>query len=166
MAENPANWRTHPESQLRALGDVMGEVGWAGVILFNEATGHIVDGHGRKKLAIERGDKEVPVLVGSWTKAEERLILATFDPIGAAAEVDALALAKLLAEVETESEAVQKLLMDLAPDVPAVAPVRSADPVVLPEQYRILVVLDSDAEQAALLGRLTAEGFKCQSLIS
>src|SRR5262249_54130147 len=32
LADNPANWRRHPENQLRALEDVIAEVGWAGTL--------------------------------------------------------------------------------------------------------------------------------------
>ncbi len=114
LAENPANWRRHPESQLAALTDVIAEVGWAGVCLFNEATGRLLDGHARKKVAVDQGVAEVPVLIGSWTEAQERLILATFDPISAQAEADPEKLAALLAGIETESAAVEALLAGLA----------------------------------------------------
>jgi hypothetical protein len=51
LAENPRNWRTHPEAQTRALADVMAEVGWAGALLYNERTRRLIDGHARRKLA-------------------------------------------------------------------------------------------------------------------
>ena len=35
LAENPRNWRRHPAAQVRALADVLGEVGWAGACLYN-----------------------------------------------------------------------------------------------------------------------------------
>lgn len=81
LAENPANWRTHPDTQLLALGDVISEVGWAGAVLFNEATGRLIDGHARQKFAVA-ADEPIPVLIGSWTEAQERLILATLIIMG------------------------------------------------------------------------------------
>lgn len=113
LAENPANWRTHPDTQLLALGDVISEVGWAGAVLFNEATGRLIDGHARKEFA-EAADEPIPVLIGSWTEAQERLILATLDPLASMAEADSKALEELLAGVETSSQAINAMLADLA----------------------------------------------------
>src|SRR5260370_40602406 len=56
LAENPANWRRHPDAQLAALSDVIAEVGWAGAGLYNERTGRLIDGHLRRKGGEARGD--------------------------------------------------------------------------------------------------------------
>src|ERR1041384_136856 len=64
LADNPRNWRRHPHTQLAALGDVLAEVGWAGACLFNEATGRLIDGHARRKVALDQGAAKVRVLVG------------------------------------------------------------------------------------------------------
>lgn len=114
LAENPLNWRRHPESQLAALADVLTEVGWAGACLYNEATGRLIDGHARRQVAAAQGAERVPVLVGSWTEEQERKILATLDPLAAMAEADRTALDALLREVQTGSEAVAGLLTELA----------------------------------------------------
>ena len=110
LTPNESNWRSHPENQMAALSDVIGQVGWAGACLYNESTGRLIDGHARRKLAIENGEKEIPVLVGSWTEEQEKLILATLDPLGALAEADAGKLDALLKEVETGSEALAEML--------------------------------------------------------
>jgi hypothetical protein len=123
LQENPRNWRRHPELQLQALQDVIAEVGWAGVLLWNERTGRLIDGHARKRIA--RG--KVPVLVGSWSEEQEKKILATLDPLAALAEADATQLDALLRDVQTGSTAVTQLLAQLAaqngleppPEVPA-----------------------------------------------
>src|SRR5687768_15883502 len=49
LTPNPSNWRKHPQRQLDALRQALGDddVGWAGALLFNERTGRLVDGHGR-----------------------------------------------------------------------------------------------------------------------
>ncbi len=116
LAENPRNWRRHPPGQVAALTDVIAEVGWAGACLFNEATGRLIDGHARRKVALEQGADKVPVLVGSWTEEQEAKILATLDPIGAMATADAASLDALLREVTTSSEAVSLMLGQLAAD--------------------------------------------------
>lgn len=107
LEENPANWRRHPKAQLAALQDVLAEVGWAGALLYNEATGRLIDGHARKKLA---PNGKVPVLVGSWTEEQERKILATLDPIGEMAVAHEAQVEALLATVRSDSDAIQALL--------------------------------------------------------
>lgn len=99
LAENPRNWRTHPPAQLTALTGTLAEVGWAGACLFNRTTGRLIDGHARRKVALEQGATVVPVLVGNWTEDQERKILATLDPLAAMAQQDNQALAGLLKEL-------------------------------------------------------------------
>ena len=111
LQANPSNWRLHPKTQTAALADVIAEVGWAGALLYNEATGNLIDGHARKELF--QGQK-VPVLIGSWSPEQERKILATLDPIASLAEADKTKLDALLREVQTGSEHVGKMLTDLA----------------------------------------------------
>lgn len=120
LAENPRNWRTHPEDQIAALTDVIGEVGWAGACLFNERTGRLIDGHARRKVAIEQGTERVPVLVGDWSEEQEATILASLDPLAAMAEADAGKLDALLAEVNTDSAALQTMLDGLREAVPEI----------------------------------------------
>ena len=122
LAENPRNWRRHPDAQIAALGDVLGEVGWAGACLYNEATGRLIDGHARKKVAVEQGCEKVPVLVGSWDEAAEAKILATLDPLAAMATADSAALDALLRDVQTGSQAIGDMLTQLAEEAGIVPP--------------------------------------------
>lgn len=116
LAANPHNWRTHPQHQVDSLRDVISQVGWAGAALFNERTGRLIDGHCRQKLGIEQGGK-IPVLIGSWSEAQEMLILATFDPIAGEAEADAAKLDEVLRAVsDGGSEAIAALIDGLARD--------------------------------------------------
>ena len=107
---NPRNWRRHPVGQMDALRESLGdgEIGWAGALLFNETTGHLIDGHARK----EAVDPEtlVPVLIGSWSAGAERKILLTLDPITAMAEADGEALRGLLSETAFETAGLQGVL--------------------------------------------------------
>ena len=113
LLPHPANWRTHPESQMGALRGLLAEIGFVGAVLVRETPDglQILDGHARADLA---GDALVPCLVLDVTEAEARTIIGTFDPIGVAAEADKQKLGELLAEIETESKAVQALLDGLA----------------------------------------------------
>lgn len=85
LAPNPRNWRTHPQEQQRALAGALGEIGWVTAIIVNQATGQVVDGHLRIELARERDEATVPVTYVELSGDEERLVLASLDPIGAMA---------------------------------------------------------------------------------
>lgn len=128
LRKNPANWRRHPGLQREALEDLVfgeGGVGWAGAALLNERLPEdgwpagseptLIDGHLRQEVALTRGEP-VPVLIGSWSPADEKTILATLDPIAALAEVDVVQLDELLRGVPStiESPPVATLLEDLA----------------------------------------------------
>ena len=113
---NPRNWRTHPKQQLDAIRGILAEVGFAGAELARELPDgslQLIDGHARAEIA---GDAEVPVLVLDVTESEADKILATYDPIGAMAEADAVRLEELLREVQTGNEALAEMLADLAED--------------------------------------------------
>jgi Domain of unknown function (DUF4417) len=86
LDDNPANWKFHPSEQLDALGELIDELGWLKPLVFNERTGHLVDGHGRKQRFAGRG--QVPVFVVSLSPEDEAKALATLDPIGWVAKGD------------------------------------------------------------------------------
>ena len=112
LEDNPANWRKHPAEQLAALNDLIDDpaVGWAGALLYNEQTGRLIDGHGRK--ADRRPDELVPVLVGSWAPEAERKILLTLDPIGAMATAARDQLQHLLDNTDLTGPALERLRQD------------------------------------------------------
>jgi len=114
LAENPHNWRRHPPSQLRALSDLIHDpaVGWAGVLLFNERTGHLIDGHARKAAA--QADELVPVLVGNWSPEAEKKILATLDPLAALAGGDSDAYDELTRGLDVDSLFVRDVIDGVA----------------------------------------------------
>lgn len=114
LLANPANWRVHPKTQQDALAGALDQVGWVAQVLVNRRTGHLVDGHLRVELAISRAEPTVPVLYVELSEAEEQLILATLDPLTAMATAEKDALAALLAEIETDDEALAKMLAELA----------------------------------------------------
>lgn len=88
LLANPNNWRIHPKAQQDALESALDDVGWVQHIIVNQRTGHVVDGHMRASVAISRNEQEVPVVYVDLSDEEERLILATIDPIGAMAVTD------------------------------------------------------------------------------
>jgi ParB-like chromosome segregation protein Spo0J len=114
LIANDLNWRLHPQAQREALSGLFEEVGFAGAVLVREREDGklvIVDGHLR---AEEAGDQKIPVLVTDLDEAEAKLVLASFDPIGAMASVDKKALKDLLLGLEATSEAAVALLDQIA----------------------------------------------------
>lgn len=114
LIPNPKNWRTHPVAQQDALKGILAEVGFAGAVLARElddGTLMLIDGHMRAEATT---DQEIPVLILDVDEAESDKLLATFDPIAAMAESDPHALDALLRNVDTGSEALQKMLAELA----------------------------------------------------
>jgi DNA modification methylase len=166
LLANPANWRTHPVRQRDALRGSLDTVGWVAQILVNRRTGHVVDGHARIEEAISRGEPSVPVLYVDLAEDEERLVLATLDPIGAMAEQSSERLAELLAEITVDDAGLAALLADLAPpkagltdpdDLPSVPD--DAEVYVKPGDLWLLGehrLLCGDATNAEDVGRLLA----------
>lgn len=111
LESNPRNWREHPAAQKQALAGAIEEVGWAGALLFNETTGRLIDGHARKELFA--GKSLVPVLVGRWTEGQEKVILASLDPLSAMASLNKEKLESLIQETQAKHAAVREMLSTL-----------------------------------------------------
>lgn len=122
LLANALNWRIHPKAQQDALSGVLDEVGWVQDIIVNSRTGNVVDGHLRASLAISKGEAAVPVVYVDLSEHEERLILATIDPLSAMAATDTEQLAALLAEVTVTDQALTEMLAGLAESSGVVRP--------------------------------------------
>ncbi len=171
LEDNPRNWRTHPETQLAALSAAIGEVGWAGVCLFNERTGRLIDGHLRKKLALRNGIEQIPVLVGNWSEEDEAKILVTLDPLSAMAEADAGKLEELIASVQTESPALREMLDDLlAGEKPKKRRRKSgSDGPETPgagSQYGVIVICRDEEHQKEIFEMLQAQQLECRVVVT
>ncbi len=108
------NWRTHPKAQREALQGLLAEVGYADALIARELpTGELqlIDGHLRAETT---PDSKVPVLVLDVTEEEADKLLLSLDPLAAMAGADPAKLDALLKSVSTSSEAVSKMLGDLA----------------------------------------------------
>ena len=115
LEPNPKNWRRHPDQQKETFKSLFAEVGWAGALLYNEATGKLIDGHLRRA-EMFAANEPVPVLVGNWTEQQEALILTTLDPLAAMAQADVGLLDNLLKEIKTTDETLTAMLSELAED--------------------------------------------------
>ena len=96
---NPLNFRNHPAAQKQALRGVLNEVGWFQRIIVNKRTGHLIDGHLRVELAMDDGETEIPVIYVDLSEHEEKIALASIDPLSAMAEQDQEMLDRLIEEI-------------------------------------------------------------------
>lgn len=109
LTANPLNFRTHGADQQRALTGAIEAIGWIQRVIVNKRTGRIVDGHLRAKLA-QRANEQIPVLYVDLSDDEERIALASIDPISAMAGQDDALLSKLLEGIESGNPNLDKFL--------------------------------------------------------
>jgi len=111
---NPRNWRTHPQNQINALYGILEEIGYADALIARELpdkTLELIDGHARQALDPEQ---IVPVLVVDLNQAEALKLMLVLDPLAGMTEANQVEMRLLLAEIRTDSQAVQAMLADLA----------------------------------------------------
>jgi hypothetical protein len=167
LRPHPKNWRTHPAAQRDALRGVLAEIGYADALLARELPDgslELIDGHLRAETTPE---VEVPVLVVDLDDAEAAKLLALLDPLAAMAETDQNLLVALLAEVETQNEAVRRMLdgMLAAPEARVESEPDAVPPeVAVNDAYQVVVECRDEDEQRDVFGRLTDEGYKCRLL--
>lgn len=168
LQPNPRNWRTHPAEQRNALRGVLAEVGYADALLARElpdGTLQLVDGHLRAETT---PDAMVPVLVLDIDDAEADKLLLTLDPLAKMAQTSDEELQTLLANVQTESEALRSLMNSLVADERSPAhdffgPSDRAE-VNIPESYQVVVECRDEADQQSVYDRLRGEGYRCRVL--
>ncbi len=168
LRPNPRNWRTHPPAQQDALRGLLAEVGYANALLAREladGTLELVDGHLRAETT---PDAIVPVLMLDVDEAEADKLLVTLDPLSAMATTSHEQLQALLAEVDTENDAVRAMLEDVArrhgdaSELDAAATIRPEVPV--PECYQVVVECRDEEDQQTVYERMRSEGYRCRVL--
>lgn len=156
LLAHPDNWRRHPAAQRNALRGSLDEVGWVDTVLVNTTTGRVVDGHARIEEALSKGEPTVPVIYVELSEEEEKLVLATLDPITAMASTDRVQLATLLGEVHAGSPGLSDLLEELS--LEGDLPTSSSDGPGLGQPIIQAVIVFDDEEQQkhwhAFLGQL------------
>jgi DNA modification methylase len=114
LRPSPKNWRSHPQAQRDALSGLLAELGYCDALLAREladGTLELIDGHLRAETT---PGIMVPVLVLDVSAEEAEKLLLTLDPLASLAEANPDALNSLLTSVDTDDEAVQALLNQLA----------------------------------------------------
>ena len=110
LVPNKKNWRRHPQAQAEALRGLLGEIGYADVIIVRQLPNgkyEIIDGHLRVEIT---PDAMVPVIVLDVTEEEADKLLLTLDPLAAMAESNTERMVELIKTVRTDNEAVLELL--------------------------------------------------------
>jgi hypothetical protein len=167
LKAHPLNMRTHPANQRAALDSVMARAGWAGAVIVNERTGHIIDGHLRAERAIELGES-VPVLVFDLPEDREHLALATHDALGRWAEGDLDRYSDLAGEVAAAfdglGDEVAGVMADVRAELAGDAERKRRAEVAAADGYWVSVECGSEAEQRRVFELMQAEGRACRVL--
>ena len=114
LQPHPRNWRVHPKAQRAALEGILGEVGYADALLARQLPDgklELIDGHLRAETT---PDMEVPVLILDVSEDEANKLLLSLDPLAAMARSDSDQLETLLAGVQTDNTALQRMIDGLA----------------------------------------------------
>lgn len=167
LKAHPLNMRTHPANQRAALDAVMARTGWAGAVIVNERTGHIIDGHLRAERAIDEGE-DVPVLLFDLPEDQEHLALATHDALARWAEGDAGAYGDLAGEVAEAFDGLGEELGGMMAEVRAELAGEEEKKARAVEQaasgYWVSVECGNEAEQKRIYELMQAEGRACRVL--
>ncbi len=122
----PWNWRTHPDEQRAVVQASIEELGIIDALKVREMPDgryQLFDGHLRNDLYVTISpDTLVPVLVTDLDESEAKKANAIFDPSAAMAEADAAKLKALLSTIETDSDAIERMLLRLAEEFGSAMP--------------------------------------------
>lgn len=177
LTPHALNFRTHPAHQTAATQGSLATVGWVDELLINLRTGEewppeqrhvrtLINGHDRRKIAIQAGEPAVPARFVDLTPAEEKLVLASFDAITNLAQLDEELLGQLLQEVEltpVEDPGLAALLERLAEEAGLVEEDETPPPPpesAYREQYGVIVICSDEDQQRTVYEQLLAEGYE------
>jgi len=164
LRPHPRNWRTHPQAQHDAMRGVLAEIGYADALLARELPDgslQLVDGHLRAEVAAEQ---LVPVLVLDVTEDEALKLLVTLDPLAAMAGTDERLLAELVAQVETDNEAVRAMLAELTGVEHEAQELAEREELIVPATFQVVVECQDEGQQQELYERFRGDGLKCRLL--
>ena len=133
------NWRLHPKRQRDLMKSVLQTIGYA--------------------------DAEVPVLIVDLNANEAKELLLVHDPIGAMAERDDEAVARLLEDFEATNETLERFIGEefnvVLPNDDAES-LQEPKPVAIPNLFQIIVECEDETEQRECFEELTRSGRKCR----
>ncbi|NJK32269.1 MAG: ParB N-terminal domain-containing protein [Deltaproteobacteria bacterium] len=114
LVPNPMNYRAHSPEQDRTLTALLHQVGWVDDVIVAEESNLILDGHLRVAIALREGEPVIPVSYVRLSPDEERLALATYDPLTCMSSLDALKVDALLRQIDIEQPDIQTALDSLS----------------------------------------------------
>ena len=112
LLAHPFNWRVHPKEQQKALQSSLDKIGWVKQVIVNKKTNHVVDGHLRVNIALRNGEEKIPVVYIDVSKEEEKIILASVDPLVSLGVADEDMLQDLIKDVELDNGYLNKIIDD------------------------------------------------------
>ncbi len=163
LKAHPKNWRTHSRFQQEVLKSIFKEVGFVGALVARELPDgslQLLDGHLR---AETRPTDELPVLIVDLNEQEAEKVLLTHDPIASLAGIDEDRLSDLLDRVETDSQAVDEMLLKLERVLPEEDQSERSEVVIQPS-FQVVVEVEDEASQQKVYDLVTDQGFRCRVL--
>lgn len=185
LIAHDANWRDHPASQVQALDELIGRIGFLSSVKVSRASGRIIDGHLRVRRAIETRQTSIPVEYLDLDPREEFEALLTFDAVALMARARENELDALRDQVQLDPNLFAGLdaeldrLRDLTDSKPQAENGQEANPASAPaqtlvDQYKIVLTCRDEAHQTEILdamenspqrlGKLL-KGIGCRALI-
>ena len=162
------NARMHSPAQVAQLAASMREFGWTNPVLIDDAGG-IIAGHGRVLAARSLGMTAVPcVRLAHLTEAQKRALVLADNKLAENAGWDEALLAEelhALAAIDFDLGLVgfaEKEIEDLLDETER----KTIAPMIVREQFLVLVELNNEDEQIKVIEKLLKEGYKCRALIS
>jgi hypothetical protein len=178
VQDHPMNWRVHEAAQHSAMRDLFREVGYVKPVdVYIPQPGDplvvagklkplvpcLMDGHLRKADVPE--DFELSLNVTDLNEAEALKYLATCDPLAALAGQDDDKLMELLANVDSDSAAVQRMLGDLV-DVGDGDGEEDEEADGGGEQFQILITCEGEDQQRTLIEELVQRGIQHKAMLA
>ncbi|MBR5243607.1 MAG: hypothetical protein IKW13_05165 [Thermoguttaceae bacterium] len=147
------------------MKNVLQTIGYADALIARETENGalaLIDGHLRADVS---PNVEVPVLVVDLNEREAKELLLVHDPIGALAERDDEAVARLLEDFEATNETLERFIGEefkLPFPNDDVESLQEPKPVAIPQLFQIIVECADETEQRECFEELTQAGRKCR----
>ena len=170
------NSRLHPEKQVEQIAASMLRFGFTMPILARE-DGTIIAGHGRAaaaRILVARGHQDfayVPVMTArGWSEEQVRAYVIADNRLAETAEWDHDMLARELAALQV---AAFDGIGDIGFSAKEIARIvgevedrsQDAEPTIGDVKWQVIVTVEGEQAQAALVERLEGEGFQCRMLM-
>lgn len=114
LIPNALNYRMHTDRQRVVLLSAIDELGFLHPVIVNDRSGKLLDGHERVAAAIATSQPAIPVIHVDLPPEREAYALSIIDPISAMVELENEQMRETLAQIDTDSEALQLFLDDQA----------------------------------------------------